>query len=529
MKTQLHNGKEIGARIKAAAEHAGLTLPELAKAIGVSRPTIYAYAAGSLRVSNARLRQIAEATNQTTSFFNPPPSSPVGDRPLEELVDALLSNADLGKAVSIVSESLRKAERTGRQSELAGIQRRLGNALLLDGNYLEAVGHLQGARLGFLSRGMPKEAAQCSQSLGYAFINTGRLEMARQCFEEAFEFLDPSGRWKAEVSLAALDERSGRLAEAAARLDNLEKQDQPPAVRAYILANRASISAAREDWTDAEALNRQALALATSPDQIIERTMSIGRALFHQGNLEEASLWLLRASDAASLEADQARMTFTGLLVARLLFVAGMTAEARRMAVEWQRQAIRHEHRRSEASAIRLLSEIAFARGDFENAIDVGLQGTTFCYTHQYPYLAVRSRAVTVGAMCRAGDIVGARRELDALLAEHGSALVDGQRAAVLAAEAMVLAAEGRMREAWTSSQKAVSLAMASGDRLMAWAEAKRGSAYAEHCGADARQVGTEVDAATQFWQCQDIHWIEEGEIRSKHLDPPHWTAFANP
>ncbi|HRI42658.1 MAG TPA: helix-turn-helix domain-containing protein [Fimbriimonadaceae bacterium] len=528
MKSGSPEAREVGARIKAAAQSAGLSLQDLGRHIGVSRPTIYAYAAGTLRVSAQRLKQIAEVTGQSGSYFSPKIGSAETRRPLEELVGALLSNANLTRAIELVSKEVELAAASGRQYELAGVQKRLGNALLLDGDYLEAVGHLQAARSGFLARHQAAEASACSQSLGYAFINTGRLDRARSCFDEAIAHLAPDQRWKGEVSLAALAERTGHLADAKSRLDRLLADEMlPPAARTYVIANLASLHAAAGRWLESEALNRTALSgTSGTTDQNLERFLQIGRCLLRQGRLEESSLWLARASDGAHLLGDKARQGYAGLLQARLLFIAGYLADARLLALRWQREAILHEHRRSEAEARLLLSEIAYSKGEDETAQDYAAQLAAFCEANQYPILAMVGRAMETAASGHLDQDAPRPARHDALdPSSLGSPL-----AWQIAAHASVL---GRSDPASAAreSTKAIALAEASGDLLMAAAERKRLAVYLVDSGESegAKQQTRECDEFSERWSRQNIHCVNSDGIETKPVLSPTWTAFGNP
>lgn len=528
MKSGSPEAREVGARIKAAAQAAGLSLQDLGRLIGVSRPTIYAYAAGTLRASARRLEQIAEVTGQSGSYFSPKIGSADSRRPLEELVGALLSNADLAGAIELVSKEVERAAANGRQYELAGVQRRLGNALLLDGDYLEAVGHLQAARNGFLASHQAAEAATCSQSLGYAFINTGRLDRARACFDEAIAHLAPDQRWKGEVSLAALAERTGHLAEAKDRLDRLLADEVlSPAARTYVVANLASLHAAAGRWLEAESLNRAALNGTTgTTDQNLERFLQIGRCLLRQGRLEESSLWLARASDGARLLGDKARQCYAGLLEARLLFTAGHPADARPLALRWQREAILHEHRRSEAEARLLLSEIAYSKGEFETAQDFAAQAAAFCEANQYPILAIVGRAVETAASARIDQ--GSPRPVPDDLVDRSN--LGSPLAWELASIAIVLSPSDPAAAA-RESARAVQVAEESGDFLLAAAERKRLASYLADAGQtdSANQQIRHCDEYSSGWSRLSVHRITPEGIETKPTLAPTWTAFGNP
>ncbi len=135
-----------------------MSLRQLGEAIGVSRPTVYAYAAGTLQASPERLEAIARVTGVGLEFFE------VSDLPLIDgdsvtLVEALLSPPNPDQAVEVATAALTSGLEK-EPSRLARLSFQAGNALLQKGRYVAASQHLRDAAADFERsgnrRGVPK-------------------------------------------------------------------------------------------------------------------------------------------------------------------------------------------------------------------------------------------------------------------------------------------------------------------------------------------------------------------------------------
>lgn len=71
----LHSGEGLPARLNRLRREAGLTLADVAAALGVSKPTVWAWEKGKARPLPERLDAIAEALGVTTDCLAPGPSA----------------------------------------------------------------------------------------------------------------------------------------------------------------------------------------------------------------------------------------------------------------------------------------------------------------------------------------------------------------------------------------------------------------------------------------------------------------------
>lgn len=421
---------EVGRLIRQAANEAGLTLKELSEKLGVSRPTIYAYASGQLRISESRLAQIARITGKPVEYFRSALTGTIADR-LDgeasiELLNALLEPPNPQRA-SELAVTLIGVNRSHKDDlHLAELQKRAGNALLLQGDYVAAAHQLEQARELFQKLGLKEKAARCSQSLGYCYINLGQLDKAESSFEHSRDFSSPEDRWRGEVSLAALAERVGDLPEAARLLDAIAEQPGLPAVaKAYVLANRASLHAARGSWKAALPACDEALKAATANrlhDQVIELFIQSSLACLSTGKYRAAFCRISRALDIAFGAQDDARRTLARLVYARLLWRMGRLVEARAITSQALGTATRNQYRRSEAAGLIQLAEIALARGDNEQARDYAVQASAFAASHDYPVIAAVAQSLHGLASARLGDVDSAECSAEQALSECRSA-----------------------------------------------------------------------------------------------------------
>ncbi|MFW5698070.1 MAG: tetratricopeptide repeat protein, partial [Fimbriimonadaceae bacterium] len=228
----------IGSRVREAAKESGMSLQELGQAIGVARPTIYAYASGALRISDSRLRRIAEATGKDEAFFTRPPDETIElqekIRSQFELVDAFLSPADTGMAVQKADSVLAIAEKSAQDNLRAEALLQTGNSYARHGDYISAIRHLQNALYTYEELNEPEQVARASQTLGVCLLNLGRIQEAEESFIRAIENYSSAEGWKAEVALAALAERLGSFKEAKDRLEALISDDPADDQRVYV-------------------------------------------------------------------------------------------------------------------------------------------------------------------------------------------------------------------------------------------------------------------------------------------------------
>lgn len=469
------SGSAVGERIKQAVQHAGITLRELADKMGVSRPTIYAYVSGALRVPKARIRAIAEVTGCAPEFFEVPSNkhdSIDNYRELAiELIDGLLSNPNPEKAIAVAQQVAADLELQDGELEKAMLWQRIGNALTLSGKYLEAVPYIEQAQSWYQMTNRQVDASDCAQSLGYCYINLGQLEKAAASFEYALQHAPDQTRWKPVISLAGLAERKGNFEEAMERLNAITDEDKlGDAILAYIKANQASLSATRGLWNDALTLNLKALEYARAAglqDQITERRIQIAKAYLHQGLIEQASLWLVRALDAARMTKDTARETLAQLVQASLQATLGDWKAARETTIQALTTATRQQYRRSEACALLQLVEIANARQDYESARDYALQALSFGEAHSYYVVTCVAQLQLARVMLELDEPVESKRLLDTLTEDSRFAMLGEPRAMSHFVRARWFASQSLFQEAVSEARKGLQIANEVGAGLL--------------------------------------------------------------
>lgn len=415
----------IARRIGIAVREADITLKELGDRIGVSRPTIYAYASGTLRVSKKRLEQIASTLGKDVKYFLHEDYDENPDRFTEAvaIIDALLAPPDPVKAGVMALEWVGRTDDGESAAIRAEFQRRAGNALMLQGNYVEAISHLEEARGLFLAAEEVERAGACSQSLGYCHINIGRLSASRRAFEQSLLESEEADHWKGQVSLAALDEREGSFVESEAKLDALEFEVAADSIaHTYILANRASLACTTMNWHKVDAPAIRALSLSVQHnllDQRIEIMGLLAYAALGRGEYEVATPILVRASDLAVGAKDHARQVWLDLAWAKVLMRIGEFSQARNRANYALAQSTRHQYRRSINIGLLTLGELALLEQDPNQALSFLLQAQADAKAHQYPAAEAQATALAAIAATLAGNKSEASDQLAAFRGQH--------------------------------------------------------------------------------------------------------------
>lgn len=402
---------EIGRRLRDAAHGAGLTLRELGDKMGVSRPTIYAYASGALKMSASRLEQAAQITGNPVSYFDPQSVEDLDPRSSTiqsfKLIDALMSPPSPAKASSAALEALElspEAETPGIRAELL---RRSGNALTLTGDYVTAVRHLESAKEIFVAEKNLGKQGMCLQTLGFCYINLGQIDRARDSFLDAKSTLSPSSQWKADVALAALAERIGDFEDAESQLSRM--LDDPvldDEALTYVRANYSNIVCTRGRWKSGLAQTDTALNAALEnnlPDQVAEMLIQAAFALTFLGRLEEATMMVVRARDVAFTLKDEARSTLAEVALAYLLSAFGDETAARTSASHAYSRAMRGQYRRSESQALILQAELAYRRQDDLAAYELAAQVESHGVANQYVVAAAIGAGIQAKALARLG------------------------------------------------------------------------------------------------------------------------------
>lgn len=369
-----------------------MTLRELGDRMGVSRPTIYAYASGALKMSRRRLLQAAELTGKSIDYFLPrgvgdlDPKSVVSQN--FRLIDALLAPPDAQNAVEVAKETLEATKDNETPGVRAEVLLKLGVSLTGTGDYVTAIRHLESAYNSFLADEDKPRQASCLQTLGFCYLGLGQTDRAKDCFEGAKSVQTPELAWRPEVALAGLAERIGDFTEAEERLSGL--LDDPfvkGASLTYVRANFASVVCARGRWKSGLAQTETALASAyatKTTDQVAELLIQSALALTHLGRLDEATMMIVRAKDVTFSLQDEARATFSDAVAAGVLLAFGDERAAREAISAAMSRAIGGQYRRSESFCLQLMTELALKRQDFEGALDTSVQLRSHASAHHF-------------------------------------------------------------------------------------------------------------------------------------------------
>lgn len=398
---------EIGRRLREAAQDAGMTLRELGDKMGVSRPTIYAYASGALRMNERRIQQVAQITGRPVGFFEPrnvedldPRSSMIQSF---KLIDALLAPPSPTKATQAAQEALESNKEAETPAIRAELQRRLGNSLTQTGDYVGAVRQLEAALVTFANEGNSEKQAQCLQTLGVCYLSLGQVEPARRSFEDALTHHERPTKWKAQVALAALSERIGDFEAAEQQLSLLlDDPSLDDIALTYVRANYASIVCARGRWKSGFAQTETALQSAFAAglnDQVAELLIQSAMSLAWLGRLEEATMMVVRARDVSFTLKDEARGTLADIAQAHLLYGFGRKETARDAVSSAYARAMAGQYRRSESLALLLKSELAFERDDHLGAYELATQVVSHATAHQLVVAAAQGNTVMAKAL----------------------------------------------------------------------------------------------------------------------------------
>lgn len=410
---------EVGARLKRACAEAGLSLQALGTRMGVSRPTIYAYAAGTLRMSPRRLAQAAEILSKPVSYFDPRDLDDLDEHSVAKrtvgLVEAWLSPPDSDRASQIALQALESREAQRSSPIRAELLRQAGNTLASKGDYMEATRLLEEARALFRAAGRTESEGACAQTLGVCAISLGQLSTAEACFKSAQAMLSEADAWKAHVALAALAERTGGFDEAESRLSAmLDDTTLSDTAMAYIRANHASLCATRGHWRSAETMADLALDSAFASDltdQVAEMFIVKSFAASFLARPEEALGLADRASDVAFGRSDSGRANLARFARAFAFLKLGRLAEAKEENVAGHAHAVQTGQVRTEAVAHILMAEAAFAAEDWAAARDAAVLGKSQAAARRYPVAEVIAGAWHVRALVRLGQARSAALE----------------------------------------------------------------------------------------------------------------------
>ncbi|MGE0001734.1 MAG: helix-turn-helix domain-containing protein [Fimbriimonadaceae bacterium] len=415
---------EIGAQIRRAAAERHITLLELGSRLGVSRPTIYAYASGTLRVPDKRLPKLATILGKSESYFRPRKAedldpSTEAKRALD-LIEALLAPPSPSRALEVALDAAVTAPEAKNPVIRAEFLRRAGNARALAGDHLGALRNLDDALVAFEAADHREDAARCSQTLGLCFTALRRLEDAEVCFQRAARDLPIAEQWKGRSSLASLAESRGDYETAEQILSELLGDDSLGDMPvAYIRSNFASMTCARGFWNSGLSQSESALSAATEAgltDQMVEMMISIARCHTHLGQHEEAWNMHVRAHDVATSIGDKARAAFNKVAWAQLKVRVSDTKAGKEDALSGIQEAVQHQFLRTESLGMLVLAEASLEQGQFEEAEVHARQAQGHAARHHYPVaglLATTHRALAAAAQGRSAEAVASLNEVE--------------------------------------------------------------------------------------------------------------------
>jgi transcriptional regulator with XRE-family HTH domain len=445
---------DVGTRLRKAANEAGITLRELGERLNVSRPTIYAYASGTLRVPDSRLERLSEILGKPTTYFRPAsaddldPSSEA--RQALNLIEALMAPPDPERALETALTVIQQSDEARNPGIRAEFLRRAGNARALTGDHLGALRNLDDALHIFAAAGREEDAARCSQTLGLCYIALGRLETAEECFRHSERCLPAGERWKGTTSLASLAERRGDYGLAEAKLSSLVADDGLPwLAQVYVRATYASMTCTRGFWRSGLALSEAALGEATeagATDQVNELMIAVARAYTALGRYDEAWTMHVRAQDVATSLRDQARLNYNAAARAQLAVRLADHKAARDEAVSVLATSLERQHLRAESLARLVLAEASLALGSFSEAQAHAVQAKVHSTRNAYPVAFVQASALLAFSYLAAGDPGSGLAEAQA--AEPHSEGLGEAKAMLLAAQAACLRGLGKDHEA---------------------------------------------------------------------------------
>lgn len=408
---------EMGKRLRDAAQHAGLSLRELGDLMGVSRPTIYAYASGALRMSQRRLRQAAEFTGRPVEYFAPrtvsdlDPNSPAAQT--IRLIDALMGPPSPKLATETAKGALSNGSHADSPGVRAEILYKLGHSLAQTGDYVTAVRHLESAYNIFLDEEGNVNTASCLQTLGFCYLALGQIDRARESFNTALTLQPEVKKWRTKIAIVALTERIGEYKEAEQLLsDMLDDPQLPEVALTYVRANYASNICARGLWKSGLSQTETALTSAYqtgSSDQVMELLIQSAQALTYLGRLDDAVIAIIRAKDVAFAIRDEARATLAEACVGLILMAFGDYSGARDKVNQAYASALQGQYRRTESFCLQILAELALIREDFVSAREIATQLKGHSIANQYVSSFAMGNIVESIASAKLGKLEGAQ------------------------------------------------------------------------------------------------------------------------
>jgi len=507
--------------MKQAAREAGITLDELARAIGCSRALIYQYASGASLAQTDRLQQIAGAVGKPLDWFFTDGAGAAEARSagasgetsaereqiqsewdsiaaervraeqrraaddiarLEALLAAYSTPANSRKVVDCCHQLTPLLERDANTQRLAAILLQQGNALIQLQEWGAAKEQLEQAGTLYRAAGEQAAARDCMQSLGHVNLMLGRVEEALQQFEYVSSGEDWANRWQGALSVGACHEVLGSYPDAISAFEKAlevveERGDDRSGDigRLYIEANWSNLELNFGDFASAALRSDRCISSALRlgvQDQYMEALLTSGAAQLYSGKVRDAARTIRLALDVADLTADQQHRSLALSYLSLCDSAMHRTAEAISAGKEALALALRSSAVRAEIAAQRALSEAYLLDGNAREALYHAQQGLLVSTNirlrlPQAQFAALKARALLI-----------VERSAEARLeAERGLALALELHARPVQLDCLVVSAQGALKDsdaaaAADRAAQATDLAAALGSASGEWRSA---------------------------------------------------------
>jgi transcriptional regulator with XRE-family HTH domain len=485
--------REQGLLIQRAVEQAGLSVEDLATRIGCSRALIYQYLSGTTLAQPDRLQLIARETGVPLSYFfdgempagpgaeTPEARRPIADsiRRLEELSRYQASPPDWQAVASTSEQIISLAAQAGEAEARGGALLALGQARIRMGDFSRATAPLSEAVEIFSQLGNSPAEVDARQTLGHAYLSTGRISEARAQFSLVAASERWQARWSGAVSLAAVAEQAGDYREAMAKCDEaaaIIDEEGAPGERArgmlYVHANRVNLYVAGGDFRSARALAQQCLVEAEAQgnsDQHLEARLNLALCAYWLGEWSQAHRELTGAIQLARFLADKGREAMARAALAILLAAMCDCEPSIEQAKDALAAALSQGDHRAELFAQLALTDAYYALDRDSEARYHANQALAVANALRLPLYEVEARLRVARLALRLHDFEEARDSL-------GRALASAERlgARHLAADGQLVQGEWRLLEAdaagaMAAAERAVRLASEMELRPMLW------------------------------------------------------------
>jgi transcriptional regulator with XRE-family HTH domain len=455
MDLSTRDGRRLqGEKLKQAAREAGITLDELARAIGCSRALIFQYASGASLAQTDRLQQIAAIVGKPLYWFfltdeetHPAPSAEaeIGEREkqlreqlerveadklrsterriredishLELLLAAHSSAPDQRKIVECCQKLQPLVASLGDTESLASIMLKQGNAQIALQEWGPARECLQQAADLYLNAGKPANAKDCLQSMGHASLMLGRIQEALTLFETVADSTDWTNRWQGTLSIGAAREFMGDYSHAisafeeALRIVEERSGAETEIPRLFVEANWANLELDFGDFKSARSraaeCGRSAQRNAVQ-DQYLEAQLTAGIADLHLGAAESAIARIRTALDLAQLTASKQYQALALACESLWMCAAGRAEVAIANGKEALAIALRSNVLRAEILAQRALCEAYLLADKASEALYHAEQGYAAARAHGVTHAASHFLILKGRCCLLAGDTDGA-------------------------------------------------------------------------------------------------------------------------